>query len=100
MFFNNQNISVKLPAFIILFLIIASSAVGVSACLDAREGVFSEAESKLTAILDARKSELGSYMASIEDDLLVTAGSPATLAALNAFGKGWSKIGSDKRKRL
>ncbi len=99
-YLNNLKISVKLPAFIVLFLMIACCAVGVSAYMDAKDTVFAEVESKLTAILSARKSELSGYMTSIEEDLLITAGSPATLAALNAFDKGWDKIGSNPTATL
>lgn len=94
-YLNNLKISVKLPAFIVSFLMIACCAVGVSAYLDAKDAVFTEVESKLTAILAARKSELGGYMASIEEDLLITADSPATLAALNAFESGWNTVGDN-----
>ncbi|MBL4800840.1 MAG: HAMP domain-containing protein [Emcibacter sp.] len=79
---------------------IACSAVGVTAYLDAKETVFTEVESKLTAILAARKSELGGYIISIEEDLLITASSPATLAALNAFQEGWATVGNNPEEIL
>ncbi|MBL4893643.1 MAG: HAMP domain-containing protein [Emcibacter sp.] len=99
-YLNNLKIAVKLPAFIVTFLIIACCAVGVTAYMDAKGTVFSEVESKLTAILSARKSELGGYIASIEEDLLITADSPATLAALKAFENGWRNVGDNPTARL
>ena len=97
---NNIKISVKLPAFIVSFLIIACCAVGVSAYLDARSTVFTEVESKLTAILAGRKSELRGYVGAIEEDLLITADSTATLAALKAFENGWKTIGDNPTRLL
>ncbi len=98
--FRNVNISLKLPAFIISLLIIACGAIGLSAYLDAESGIQKEAEDKLVAVLAARKSELSGYIQSIEEDLLITAESPATLQALTAFEKGWTGIGSDPEKIL
>ncbi len=99
-YLNNFKIAVKLPAFIVLFLMIACMAVGISAYMDAKDAVFTEVEGKLTAILTARKSELGGYMASIEEDLLITAGNPATLQALKALENGWDKIGDNPTQAL
>lgn len=99
-FVNNSRISVKLPLFIVLFLIIACGAVGVSAYMGASKTVFTEVENKLTAILSARKSELSGYMKSIEEDLLITADNPTTLAALRAFGQGYNSIGNNPGEML
>lgn len=99
-YLNDLKISIKLPVFIIVFLLATCCSIGVSAYLDAKDTVFSEVENKLTAILSARKSELGGYIASIEEDLSIIADSPATLTALKAFEQGWQNIGDDPTSTL
>ena len=99
-YLNDVKISIKLPVFIVVFLIVACSAVGISAFLDANDTVFEEVENRLSAITASRKSELSAYLNSIEEDLLITANSPATLAALREFDKGWNTVGDDQTTTL
>ena len=99
-FLNNIKISVKLPVFIVIFLVLACSAVGISAFMDAKDTVYKEAENNLEAILVSRKSELNGYMNSIGEDLVLTAKNPNTLQALRSFEKGWQKIGDNPTDTL
>ncbi|WP_339862558.1 methyl-accepting chemotaxis protein [Paremcibacter congregatus] len=99
-FFNNLNISLKLPAFIVTFLVIACSAVGISAYFDAKATVHSEAENKLTAVLSSRKSELEGYIRSIEEDLKVTAMNPSTAKAITTFQAAWTELGDNPTSQL
>jgi len=99
-FLNNIKISVKLPVFIVIFLVLACSAIGISAFIDANDAVFKDAENNLEAILVSRKSELSGYMNSIEEDLVLTAKNPNTLQALHSFEEGWQDIGDNPTQKL
>jgi signal transduction histidine kinase/ActR/RegA family two-component response regulator len=95
-YINNLKISLKLPLFSMIFLIIACGSVGMTAYSDAKRVFTEETHMMLSAIVTARKAELNIYMESIQRNIITLAGNPHTVEALQAFKKGWSDLKAQK----
>ena len=78
------NIATKLPVVIVVLAAIAATITGVVSYMTSRDALHKAAENQLIAIQAARTVQMGSYLKSIEEDLLITAGNDTTLmAAMN-----------------
>jgi len=99
-FLDDLKISIKLPVFILIFLMIACVAVGTAAYIDAKKTVAMEVDNTLSAVLASRKSELQNYLSSIEEDLLITAQNQAAISAVKSFSSGWDTIGDNPESTL
>ncbi len=87
------NISVRLPLIVSIIVIITSAIVSLAAFWGAEEEVELQVNDRLQAVLASRKSELGNYLTSIQEDLQLVAENSNTLSALNAFSAGWKALG-------
>ncbi len=84
-----------------MVLALASGAVtGLVAFFQARSDLVAAAESKLEALLDTRKTQMGDYLGSIEQDLRFIASNPTVARALNGFTGAWSTMDGDPTKTL
>lgn len=92
---NRLRISTRLPLVVILIVVLTSAVVSLFAFFQAGGEVSSQVKDRLSAVLDARKSELQSYLSSIEEDLRLVAANPYTREALGAFSAGWQEMGSN-----
>ncbi|UTW57088.1 methyl-accepting chemotaxis protein [Kordiimonas sp. SCSIO 12603] len=94
------NISVRLPLVISIIVIITSGVVSFSAFLSAGNEVEAQVQDRLEAVLVSRKSELGTYLASIQEDLKLVAENSNTLNALKAFSDGWAQLDGAAEEEL
>ncbi|PCI59798.1 MAG: methyl-accepting chemotaxis protein [Kordiimonadales bacterium] len=97
---NKLNISTRLPLVVVLIVMLTSAAVSLFAFFRAGAEVENQVKERLQVVLEARKSELGSYLKSIQEDLGLVAENKFTLQALNAFSAGWNAVEGDARREL
>jgi methyl-accepting chemotaxis protein len=95
MSFASLRISVKLPAIIILAAFISALVTGINSYRTTSNLLVEAATEKLTALMDSRKSALGDYLASIHEDLLVTAASDEVVDAVIHFQKDFEAFAKD-----
>jgi len=89
------KISTKLPLVVVLIAAISASVVSIAAFIQAGAEVETQVKDRLVAVLSSRKSELGSYLTSIQEDLKLVATNQNTRDALTAFSEGWNEFGSN-----
>ncbi len=95
-----MRISAKIPTIITAAALVLAVGIGFGAYRTASKDVEAGIQDKLAAMLENRSQALGSYLASIEQDIHSVAGNPYTLEALAAFTKAWHVLGSDQTNRL
>jgi methyl-accepting chemotaxis protein len=86
------TIAWKLPLMIVGAGGLVGICVGVAAYLSASAGLEREAEVRLDALLQSHKASLEHYLASIEEDLRVTATSAVARDAVKEFAGAWNDI--------
>ena len=86
---NSLSISVKLPSFIIVFLLVLGTAIGLEGYTSAEKEIKQEIDNKLLAVLAGRESELEKYLAAIQEDLSLVANNPYTVETILAFDEAW-----------
>ncbi|MBB4286161.1 methyl-accepting chemotaxis protein [Roseospira goensis] len=91
---RSLRIAVVLPLLICLVALIAVLVTGGLAYWRAATTLTAEAEAKLVALRESRATALESYLASIVGDLAVSAGSHATLEALQRFDRAYTGVRS------
>ncbi len=96
----NLTISRKLPALVAGAALIMAIAVGVSNYLQASSALKAATGEKLTAVAQARRSAMESYLDSITQDIRFIATNPNTMAALNDFEFSWDSLGSNPTETL
>jgi methyl-accepting chemotaxis protein len=67
----NMRIATKLPAMMVGMSILAAAIIGVVAYNKAASSLNQDAESMLSALNDARRNELGAYLESIRQDIVL-----------------------------
>lgn len=97
---SDFSLSVKLPAVVVGAACAVALGVGISSYQTASKTVAEMTGQRLNAISEARKVTLVDYLASIEQDLRVTASSPATIAATKEFAAAWNDISGDQTSVL
>lgn len=97
---NGLRIATRLPLAVVLIVIVTSAAVSIFAYFQAGNEVETQVKHRLEAVLAARKSELGSYLSSIREDLHLVGDNAMTYTALSAFNDGWSAMEGDKAGTL
>ena len=90
--FGQMTIARKLPLMIVGAGGLVGICVGIAAYLSAAASLEHEAEVRLATLLDSRRANLESHLASIEQDLRVVAESITTRWALMGFSEGWSEF--------
>ena len=98
--FRNFRLASKLPAVITGAAIAVALGVGIASYQTASSSVTEMTNTRLRAISEARKSALSNYLASIEQDLRITASSPTTVAAVNDFAAAFGEIAGDPVSEL
>lgn len=92
-FLNDMRISRKLPIIIVVCAILSAFVIAVLSYVEAKHAVVDGQKSKLMALKETRKNQLGDYLSSIEEDLVAVASNPYTFEALRAFENGWDELG-------
>jgi len=90
----------KFPLAICVAALTASLAVGVTSYLQSADEIRREAEAKLTAVMEGRKSALTNYLDSIRQDLRVMAENRTVFNALQDFTWAWQEFGADATAEL
>ncbi|GGK17401.1 methyl-accepting chemotaxis protein [Salinarimonas ramus] len=89
------KIEAKLPATIVGFAMLVGIGVGAASYWRAADALVTIKQDDLAAIADDRARQLGAYLASIEQDLRITAQSPFVAEALESFTAGYDALGAD-----
>ncbi len=99
-FFQSLDIARKIAVIISASVALAVLAVGTINYRDARSALQHEAEERLSAILDSRKSELYHWLKAIEGDMGVQSTNPLVIDALRSFKSAWASMGDDQTRKL
>lgn len=95
-----MRISQKLPALIVGFSLIACIITAVAAYIIAANELTASAQSKLSALGEARKATLQSYLNSIREDLVVIAKNDAAIMALTELTPAFDEFGNGASETL
>ncbi|HSV29451.1 MAG TPA: methyl-accepting chemotaxis protein, partial [Candidatus Omnitrophota bacterium] len=94
------RISWLLPSLLVSFALAAAATIGLIAYNSAREQLVEQAQGKMQALLEARKSELGAYLAAISEDVTLLADGHSIRDVLNEFEGAYEAMGADAAARL
>ncbi|WP_286830925.1 MULTISPECIES: methyl-accepting chemotaxis protein [Kordiimonas] len=97
---NGLRIATRLPLVVVLIVILTSAAVSIFAFYQAGSEVEAGVKSRLEAVLASRKSELGGYLSSIQEDLHLVAENANTRTALASFSAAWSEVEGNPKDTL
>ncbi|ADZ91653.1 diguanylate cyclase domain-containing protein [Marinomonas mediterranea] len=97
---KDMRITHKLPLVMIIFALISALTTGVVAYYHAVEAIEDQAESKLYALLESRKSSLDHYFDTIQRDIVYHSNSHLVKRALRDFGQAWEQLPDDKMTYL
>ena len=89
----NLRISAKLPIGFVLLALAAAVVTGIVAFVGARGSLNEEAEAKLSAVKEARLSELNGYLDSVRVDVSVLAQNDMVIDGLTAFEAAIDELG-------
>ncbi|MCF8479427.1 MAG: HAMP domain-containing protein [Rhodospirillum sp.] len=95
-----MRLSIRIPLLIVGLGLLALIGQATSSYLRARDALVTETQSKLSAVLTSRASELTQYFKGIEEDLTTLAAGPGTRMALSEFMTGWTALGFDRTEHL
>ncbi|WP_371999201.1 methyl-accepting chemotaxis protein (plasmid) [Tistrella mobilis] len=90
--FRHLRLSARIPGLVAAAALIAVVAVGSAGYLAAASAVRQAAEEKLSVAVEARYDTLQAYLSTIREDLLLTAGQPTTIKALNDFRSAYATL--------
>ena len=96
----NFKIAHKLPLAVLGAALVASAAIGIGSYAISANTVATMTEDKLEMVAQQRADELGKYLASVRDDLVVTAATNTTITALGDIQMGWQQLIKDQTAKL
>jgi len=85
----------KLPLALLGSALLVSVGVGLASYMIGSEALRSSAENTLVTLASERAAAVSTYLASVEDDLVATSRSEATVQALRDFGGAWLQFKVD-----
>jgi len=91
-FLRGLKIAHKLPLYIVGAGFAVGLAIGISTYFNAASSLEQARRDQLVTALEARRTALQTYLASIEQDLHIVASSVTTRWALMGFSEGWSEF--------
>jgi methyl-accepting chemotaxis protein len=97
---QSLRISSKIPALIVILALVSTAVASTIGYMKASDALVAEAENKLIALKESRRQAIGSYLASIREDLLSVAENDMTLAAIDAFAGARGQFGTQLTSRL
>ena len=89
MFKFSMPIARKLPLALLGSALLVSLGVGTASYLIGSQALRSSAETNLTTLASERAAAVSTYLKSVEDDLVATSRSEASVQALRDFGGAW-----------
>ena len=91
----SMPIARKLPLALLGSALLVSLGVGLASYLIGSQALRSSAETNLMTLASERGSQVSTYLKSVEDDLVATSRSEATVQALRDFGGAWLQFKVD-----
>jgi methyl-accepting chemotaxis protein len=91
----SMPIARKLPLALLGSALLVSVGVGLASYLIGSEALRSSAETNLATLASERASQVSTYLKSVEDDLVATSRSEATVQALRDFAGAWLQFKVD-----
>src|SRR5690606_17969258 len=79
----------KLPLALIGSALLVSVGVGLASYVIGSDGLRHSAENTLVTLAGERAAAVSTYLSAVEDDLIATSRSEATVQALRDFGGAW-----------
>ncbi len=95
-----MNISMKLPAVIVLLALASAGLTGAVAYYEASMSLKRMADKMLVSTQQSRKDAMGSYLNSVQDDLVSMAGSYLVKDSMRGFNKVFRKVGENPTEAL
>ncbi|WP_316357795.1 methyl-accepting chemotaxis protein [Devosia sp.] len=95
MFKFSMPIARKLPLALLGSALLVSLGVGTASYLIGSQALRTAAESNLTTLASERAAAVSTYLKSVEDDLVATSRSEASIQALRDFGGAWLQFKVD-----
>src|SRR5690606_19347493 len=95
MFRFSMPIARKLPLALLGSALLVSLGVGLASYLIGSQALRNSAETNLMTLANERASQVSTYLKSVEDDLVATSRSEATVQALRDFGGAWLQFKVD-----
>ena len=95
MFKFSMPIARKLPLALLGSALLVSLGVGTASYLIGSQALRSSAETTLMTLASERANQVSTYLKSVEDDLVATSRSEATVQALRDFGGAWLQFKVD-----
>jgi len=89
MFKFSMPIARKLPLALLGSALLVSLGVGTASYLIGSQALRTSAETNLTTLASERAAAVSTYLKSVEDDLVATSRSEASIQALRDFGGAW-----------
>ncbi len=99
-FLDNINISLKLPAIIVILSLLTGGLTAMMSYSNARNSLKVESEEKLGAVLGGRVEVLQEWLHSIEIDIESQSFSPTIYHAIEEFTVAWAEIPGDQKAYL
>jgi methyl-accepting chemotaxis protein len=99
-FFNNTNISIKLPVIIVTISLLTAMVTAGLSYFSSKGDLARKSESELQAILADRASSFDTWLTSIQADLATQSLNPTMHNALKEFTTAWEDIPGDKTTYL
>lgn len=97
---SNLPIKYKLPAIIVSVSLLTGGIAGTVSYLDAHKSLKTEAQSRLSAVLDSRTEIVQAWLGSIRADVEMQSQNPTVINALHEFSQGWQEIEGDRMRYL
>ena len=95
MFRFSMPIARKLPLALLGSALLVSLGVGTASYLIGSQALRNAAETNLMTLASERASQVSTYLKSVEDDLVATSRSEATMQTLRDFGGAWLQFKVD-----
>ncbi|NBN65832.1 methyl-accepting chemotaxis protein [Pannonibacter tanglangensis] len=100
MAFSLARLSFRLPVAIVGGALITGALIGILSYQRSSAELLHDAEVRLAALSEARKTELSLYLNSIVEDLGVIGRSPMVASAIESFDQAWSDTGAEATQTL
>jgi len=95
-----MRLTLKLPLAILLIAMVTIIALGAFAYRTSSGNLTHAAEEKLSALMEARRGDIGRYLSSIRQDIALLATNRTVILALDAFSGAYAELGDGAEKTL
>ncbi|WCL55076.1 methyl-accepting chemotaxis protein [Gimibacter soli] len=99
-YFDNMRIAVKLPAAVVLFLLLLAASITGAGFIEIRSELDVIIRDRLQAVVSSKRAFFEHYLKTTEQEISVTAESPLVVDALKAMTAGYGAFGSNAESTL